>query len=229
MAANAPDITAGVPSHGDRFLCLTDDPDVAETPPRPIPGLTGRQINNGAYIIWDQGAGQWQLILNATGGLTSELADQRYLRQIGGALTGKVTSPATVAGDPATTLATKGYVDAGGGSASGAWTAVSITSGFSTTDLMARTIPGGRFEIRGSVLRTGSWTVQNQVSPCATLPAGMRPTAPDRRFTVPMFLNSAFLHTLGQIQPSGVIAVSLPAGVPEGNGARFYLDNIALS
>lgn len=111
VSTNVPPLPAD-PRHGDRYLCLTANPAVPETPPGNIPGLTGRQINNGAYIIWDEPASLWQLIqFSLGGGLTTDTADLRYLRLIGGTTTGKILTPATVDADPATTVTTKGYVD----------------------------------------------------------------------------------------------------------------------
>ena len=111
VSTNVPPLPAA-PRHGDRYLCLTAVSDVPETPPGNIPGLAGRQINNGAYIIWDEPAALWQLIqFNLGGGLTTDTADLRYLRLAGGTTTGKIITPATVDADAATTLATKGYVD----------------------------------------------------------------------------------------------------------------------
>jgi hypothetical protein len=92
VAANDPDLGAVTPSNGWRYLCQTADPDIPEAAPAGLPGIGGRLISDGSFIIWDEPAGgQWDLIANTAGGMSQDAADLRYLRLNGGTLTGNLT------------------------------------------------------------------------------------------------------------------------------------------
>jgi hypothetical protein len=86
VAANVPDLTTVSLQGGYRWLCETADPLVSETPPVDIPGLTGKSISDGDFVMWDAMAGQFGLI--ASGGLTKTDADQLYFPLTGGLLGG---------------------------------------------------------------------------------------------------------------------------------------------
>jgi hypothetical protein len=77
VGLNQPDLATATLQGGFRWLCVTADPAISETPPIAIPGLTGKSISDGAFIIWDGVLGQFTLI--ATGGLTKIDADSLYL------------------------------------------------------------------------------------------------------------------------------------------------------
>ena len=90
VAANVPPLPAA-PRHGDRYLCLTANPDVPETAagqysrPRRAADQQRRVHHLG------RAGGLWQLIqFNLGGGLTTDTADLRYLRLAGGTSTGTV-------------------------------------------------------------------------------------------------------------------------------------------
>jgi hypothetical protein len=107
VATNIPDLNAATVQGGFRWLCTTADPLVPETPPVPIPGLTGRNMTDGSFIIYDAALARFDVI--AVGALTKADADSLYLSLGGGALAG----PLTLAADPMTAMhaATKQYVD----------------------------------------------------------------------------------------------------------------------
>jgi hypothetical protein len=84
VAANSPDLTTVPVQGGFRWLCTTANPAISETPPVAIPGLTGRSISDGDFILWDAAVGQFNLI--ASGGLTKADADSLYLSLGGGTL-----------------------------------------------------------------------------------------------------------------------------------------------
>ena len=152
VSTNVPPLPAA-PRHGDRYLCLTANADVPETPPGNIPGLAGRPINNGAYIIWDEPAGLWQLIqFSLGGGLTTDTADLRYLRLAGGTLTGLLA----LSGAPTADLhaATKAYVDSRvlNEAGVGPWTGVTNGAQWTGTNVQCRLINGGaNIQVRGKV------------------------------------------------------------------------------
>jgi hypothetical protein len=107
VAANDPDLTTIAVQGGFRWLCVTADPAISETPPVDIDGLTGKSISDGDFILWDAQVRQFALI--AAGGLTKADADSLYLSLGGGTITGPLTLPDA----PMFALhaATKGYVD----------------------------------------------------------------------------------------------------------------------
>jgi hypothetical protein len=112
VAANTPNLDPPTPppSNGHRYLCNTADPLVAERAPAGMPGVGGKLIFNGSFILWDQALMQWDLISQSgDGGLTQDLADTLYLQLRGGALTG----PLTLSGAPSQALhaATMAYAD----------------------------------------------------------------------------------------------------------------------
>jgi hypothetical protein len=88
VAANNPNLNNVPHTNGARYLCVTANPSIPETPPAGIPGLSGRQISDGSFVLWDQALNQWDLIANTSSGLSQAQADLRYLQLTGGTLTG---------------------------------------------------------------------------------------------------------------------------------------------
>jgi hypothetical protein len=91
VGANVPDLRVPphVAVHGHRYLCTTADPLVAEVGPVGMPGVAGRGIYNGSFIVWDDRLRQWDLLAIAqTGGLSQDLADTLYVNRIGDSMTG---------------------------------------------------------------------------------------------------------------------------------------------
>jgi hypothetical protein len=94
VGANIPDLRVPphVPQSGHRYLCTTVDPIVAEVAPIGMPGVAGRGIYNGSFIVWDNKLSQWDLIAIAqTGGLSQDLADTLYVNRLGDEMTGDLT------------------------------------------------------------------------------------------------------------------------------------------
>ena len=109
VGANTPDLTALAPPplNGARYLCVTANSAIGEIPPVAIPGLTGRTIFNGSYVIWSEGQGLWNLLV--AGSLSKAEADTLYLSLDGGTMRGDIE----LAGLPTLPehAASKAYVD----------------------------------------------------------------------------------------------------------------------
>jgi hypothetical protein len=97
------------PPNGARWLCLTADPLGGEFPPAGMPGIGGRQIFSGDFVVWDVPLAKWEL-LHTSSSLTKDLTDTYYLSLNGGTMTGPITLPGT----PGLALQAvpRGYVDA---------------------------------------------------------------------------------------------------------------------
>lgn len=108
VAPNIPDIsnvTNLVP--GSYYLAVTADPAVPETAPNNIPGIGGRVIQNGSWVVWNANQMIYQVL--QSGQLTRIEADLLYVQLAGSTMTGELI----LSGDPVQNLqaATKQYVD----------------------------------------------------------------------------------------------------------------------
>jgi hypothetical protein len=109
VATNVPNLTVGTPADGNSWTCVTVDPSAGENLTVALPPLTiGTVLYNGDLLRYTVAQG-WTHVRSPYGGLSASEADVRYLRLVGGTMTGSIT----LAGNPTTNLqaATKQYVD----------------------------------------------------------------------------------------------------------------------
>jgi hypothetical protein len=219
VAANEPPLTPpALPLvHGQRYLCITDDPDIEEQAPASMPGIGGRLIHNGSFIMWDAHAiagGQWTLVAQ-TGNLTKNLADTLYLSLTGGTLTGALALPQTTMASLDEHAPTKLYVDT---QDHGPWMPIPLGGGFGNSTLQGRLIHGGTsVEIRGDVI---GLALSANTFPGA-VPIALRPTAGNRFFVAGCMAPSGTTTTMSvmvtRIDSTGAFIVAPAYGVNAGS------------
>lgn len=108
VGPNIPDISDTTNLvNGSYYLAVTADPAVPEAAPGNIPGIGGRFVQNGSWVVWNANQQIYQLL--QSGQLTRTEADLLYVKLAGSTMTGELI----LDGDPVQALqaATKQYVD----------------------------------------------------------------------------------------------------------------------
>jgi hypothetical protein len=172
---------------GFRYSCSVSTGGIGVVPPGTIPGLTGRTIYDGSWVIWDAQLSLWDLL--AGGGLDKVEADTLYLSLDGGVLTGKVEMPDTESTDSGGTLATKSYVDLKS-AAPGAWIRFNLTGAYASSTVEGRLInSGSSVELRGVINNNSANFSIFATTIANAIPAGLRPNV--QRFAVSGCFNQA--------------------------------------